>query len=268
VRRVKDIRGNVKDEMNRFEEVCEFLRKMDSAVLAFSGGFDSSYLAEACVRSIEDVTAVFVDTPMVSRKQRVEAERIAGSIGIPFMVAELGWKDMPGVEANGADRCYRCKRAIYSTVRTLAVELGTGNCICGDNYDDLPQDRPGHKAAVELFFFRPLESLKVGRKEIVGHVTSKDWSKGLVKDTCLSTRIPCGTVITDAALREVEEWEALVRKTAGVEQVRFRYYGDSALVQTSPEELELLRRAWGRLKEMADEKGISLEFDLEGYKGF
>jgi len=53
-----------------------------------------------------------------------------------------------------------------------------------------------------------------------------------------------------------------------VEQVRFRYYGDSALVQTSPEELELLRRAWGRLKEMADEKGISLEFDPEGYKGF
>lgn len=254
--------------MNRFDDVCEFLGTMDSAVLAFSGGFDSSYLAEACVRSIGDVTAVFVDTPMVSRRQRTYAERIAGSIGIPFMVTELGWNDMPGVKANGADRCYRCKKAIYSAIRTVAVELGTGNCICGDNYDDLSQDRPGRRAAVELFIFRPLETLKVGRKEIVEHVLSKDWSAGLVKDTCLSTRISCGTVITDAALKEVEEWESFIRKTAGVEQVRFRYYGDSALVQTSPEELDLLRGAWDELKRRADLKEISLRIDPEGYKRF
>ena len=254
--------------MNGFDEVCKFLGNMDSAVLAFSGGFDSSYLAEACVRSIDDITAVFVDMPMVSRRQRSEAERIANAIGIPFMVAEVGWKDMPGVQANGADRCYHCKRAVYSAVRTIAVELGTGNCICGDNYDDLSQNRPGHRAAVELFIFRPLEALKIGREEIVEHVRCKDWSAGLVKDTCLSTRIPCGTVITDAVLRDVEEWEAFIRNTAGVAQVRFRCYGDGALVQTSPEELDLLRGAWDEIESRAVQKGISLRIDPEGYKGF
>ncbi len=254
--------------MDRFRDVCDYLGKMNSAVLAFSGGFDSSYLADACVNSIDDVTAVFVDMPIVSRRQRFEAERIAGSIGIPFEVVELDWNDMPGVDANEADRCYRCKRAVYSAVRTAAVGLGTGNCICGDNYDDLFQDRPGHRAAVELFIFRPLEALKVDRKDVVEHVLSREWSDGLIKDTCLATRIPCGTVITEDVLRDIEEWEMSIRKISGVRQVRFRHYGKSALVQTSPEEIETLHRTWPELEERAEEKGISLRFDPEGYKGF
>lgn len=254
--------------MDRFREVCDYLKKMDSAVLAFSGGFDSSYLADACVNSIDDVTAVFVDTPIVSRRQRFEAERIARSIGIPFKAIELGWDDLPEVDANRADRCYHCKRALYSAVRTAGVELGTGNCICGDNYDDLSQDRPGHRAAVELFIFRPLETLRIGRKDIVEHVLSKEWSYGLIKDTCLATRIPCGTVITEEKMRDVEEWEAFIRKVSGVKQVRFRHYGKSALVQTSPEEIGILRGTWTELEKKAEEKGISLRIDPEGYKGF
>lgn len=263
--RIKDIRGNHKD-MYRFDEVCRSIGKRKSAVIAFSGGYDSSYLAEACLHSLDETCAVFVDMPIVSRRQMHEAERIAKEIGIPLMIVSLDWDEMPNVSYNDPKRCYFCKRSVYSAVRSVADELGINTCICGDNHDDLSADRPGRAAASEFGMLAPLEDLKVTRRDILRYVESKGWSDGLIKDTCLATRIPSGTPLTDELLAEVEGWESLIRDISGIRQVRFRHHGDHALIETSLEEMHQLRKSMLELNRIADRKGLSLRLDPEGYK--
>lgn len=252
--------------MYRFDDVCRSIREKGSAVLAFSGGYDSSYLADACVRSLDEVCAVFIDMPIVSRRQRLEAERIAGEIDIPLAVVSLDWEDMPEVSSNGPGRCYFCKKSVYSAVRSVADDLGIETCICGDNHDDLSADRPGRAAALESGMYAPLEELKVTRPDILEYVNSRDWSVGLIKDTCLATRIPAGRALTDELLTEVEEWESLIREISGIVQVRFRHHGDHAVIETSPEEIPLLRKSMPELNRVAGRKELSLRLDPEGYK--
>lgn len=254
--------------VNKFNEVCELLKELDPVVLAFSGGYDSSYLAEACVLSLNRAYAIFVDMPLISRRQRSEAERIANSIGIPLKIIEIDWEDLSNIAKNDLERCYFCKKAVYSAVIEVAKELEISTFICGDNYDDLLQHRPGQKAASELGILSPLETLKVNRSDILDHVNSKEWSKNMIKDTCLATRIPTGTVLTTGLLNYIEKWESLIRDIADVEQVRFRYFGDDALIQTSPDEIKKLENNMLELNEIASEKGLSLRFDPEGYKEF
>ena len=254
--------------MDKFNQVCGLLKGLDSAVLAFSGGYDSSYLAEACVLSLNETYAIFVDMPITSRRQRSEAERIANLIGIPLRIIEIDWEELPGVIDNNLERCYFCKKAVYSAVKELAKELGIDACICGDNHDDLSQYRPGKKAASELGILSPLETLGITKSDVLEHVRSKEWSKNMIKDTCLATRIPTGTVLTETSLDIVEEWESLIRNITGVNQVRFRYFGNYALIQTSPNETVLVENKMQELNEIALKKGLSIRLDPEGYKEF
>ncbi len=252
----------------KFDEVCGLLKELDSVAIAFSGGYDSSYLAEACVLSLNKTCAIFVDMPIISRRQRSEAERIADAIGIPLKIIEIGWEDIPGVAKNDQERCYFCKKAVYSAVKELSKELGISTCICGDNYDDLLQDRPGQKAATELGILSPLEFLKITRSDVLNHVNSKEWSKNMIKDTCLATRISADTGLTKILLDDVENWESLIRNITGVNLVRFRYSGDHALIQTSPDETSQVEDKMQELNQIALKNGLSLRLDPEGYKEF
>ena len=265
--RIKDIRGNVND-MRGFDRVCESLKNLESAVLAFSGGFDSSYLAEACVLSLKQTYAVFVDMPVISERQRIEAERIADALGISLVVVKLGWDDLSEMKSNDEKRCYFCKKAIYDEVKSVAKDFGIDTVVCGDNYDDLRDDRPGKIASSEAGVISPLEDLKISRKEIVDHVKSKSWSEGMIKDTCLATRIPENTVITDGCLEEIEEIEEIIRNTVGISLVRFRHRGNWGLIQTLPEDIPKLMEKLPELESAIKKKELSFRVDPEGYKGF
>ena len=253
--------------MDAFERTVAYVKKLGSAALAFSGGFDSSFLAAACKEAGIKFVAVFVDTPLVSRKQRVDAERIAKLMDVPLTISTLDWEDMGGVEENGPMRCYFCKRAVYRAVNDVAEEMGIEYSMCGDNPDDSKEYRPGRKAAIEAGLLRPLETLEIGRSEIVEYVKTMGWSEGLVKDTCLATRIPSATPPDDEDLGNVEEWETFIRDISGTENLRFRYFGDSALIQTSAENIDRIWAEREKLLKRAREEGISLRFDPEGYKG-
>lgn len=251
-----------------FERVCETLKEKESAVLAFSGGFDSSYLAEACARSLERVCAVFVDLPVTSDRQKSEAVRIAGAIGIPLAVVELDWKTLGDMKLNDGMRCYHCKKAIYREVRSVAEDLEMNNVICGDNYDDLKAGRPGKLAASEAGVMSPLEELKITRKEILDFVTSKSWSEGMIKETCLATRIPEDVFLADGLLKDIEEIEETIRKVTGISQVRFRHRGDRGVIQTYPEDIEKVTEKLPVLMSELKEKRLSFRVDPEGYKDF
>ncbi len=247
-------------------ELRGFLRSAGRTAIAFSGGLDSTYiLATAMDVGRGEHVAVFVDLPMLSEIQRTAAAGIAEALDAPMVVVRLGWDDLPGILGNDERRCYICKHAVYAAVREVAADLGLDACVCGDNLDDLHEHRPGRAAAAELDILKPLETLGIGRADVVAGIRGRGLDP--VKDTCLLTRLPAGTPADLAAMRAVEEHEAAVRRICGIRRVRFRLDGDRALVQTSPAETPLLLGCSEPLRVRFSELGISLRIDTEGYRG-
>ncbi|UAL07278.1 MAG: ATP-dependent sacrificial sulfur transferase LarE [Candidatus Methanogranum gryphiswaldense] len=246
----------------------DYLKSAGKVAIAYSGGFDSAFMLAAASEFIpDDHIAIFVDTPMVSNRQRKNAKIIAETLNSPLIIVNLEWQDMPEVTKNNGQRCYFCKSAIYDNVRSIALDLGCDVSICGDNYDDLSADRPGRKAVDEYHISKPLEDLKISRKDIVEKVKSLDLGCTIIKDTCLSTRIPFGTPINENTMRSIESYEQAVRDLCGIEQVRFRYQEYHAKIQTSPPEIYRLKEKESELRNYFSKKGISIEIDPDGYKG-
>ncbi len=254
--------------MDGFEKVCKSLENVESAVLAFSGGFDSSFLAEACALSVRNFHAVFVDMPVISERQRSDAKRIAEKLEIPLIVIELDWDSLTDMKSNDGMRCYHCKKAIYEEVKSVAKELEINTIFCGDNYDDLNVDRPGRIAASEAGVKSPLEELKITRDIVLNYVNKRPWSEGMVKGTCLATRIPEDVKLSDKLLEEIEEIEEMICRVAGISQVRFRHHGDYGVIQTYPEDIQKITDSMPELMSEFENKELSFRVDPEGYKDF
>jgi pyridinium-3,5-biscarboxylic acid mononucleotide sulfurtransferase len=254
--------------LDPYMEFGEYLKTAGIVAIAYSGGFDSTFMLAAASEYIpRSHIAVFVDMPMLSERQRGSARRIAERLGSPLVIVGLDWDDMPGVKCNNPERCYFCKSSIYSNVRSVASEMGCDACICGDNYDDLRSVRPGRRAAEEMGISKPLEDLGITRADIVDKVLSMDLGCDIIKDTCLSTRIPFGIPIDEAKMRAIESYEQAVRRMCGVKQLRFRLSGDSANIQTAPSEIYKLRMSEEALRSYFLERGITIRIDPDGYGG-
>jgi uncharacterized protein len=236
--------------------------------VAYSGGYDSTFL----LRSVSAVipggcTGVFVDSPLISERQRLAALNIAGHLGLSVIVAEIGWEDLPGVRENTPDRCYRCKTAIYRIVRETAEEIGADVCMDGENADDLADDRPGRRAALEHGILSPFAVLGIGRRDIVDAVGSMGIPEMIVKDTCMATRIRTGLPFSDRELRLAEDCESFIRNVTGVRQLRVRLDGRNATILTAPDETAGLMMSSDIIFRELRRKGLDPSVDPNGYKG-
>ena len=246
----------------------KYLTTIGKVAIAYSGGFDSTFMLAAASEYIpNNHIAIFVDTPMISERQKRNAIHISERLNSVLVIVELDWKDMPGIQDNNMERCYFCKSAIYSNVKSVASDMGCDICICGDNFDDLKSDRPGRRATEELDIIRPLEDFMITRGDIVNKVRSMDLGCVIVKDTCLSTRIPSGIPIGEESMRLIEHYESVIRDMCGVEQLRFRYFGDHAKIQTSPPEICKLMAHEAELEKYFQSKKIIVDIDPNGYSG-
>jgi uncharacterized protein len=215
--------------------LSEFFAEHPRAAIAFSGGVDSSYLLCAALQCGAEVRAYYVNSAFQPRFELEDALRLAGALGADLQVLEVDVLSAPEVAANPADRCYHCKKRIFSAIAQRARRDGFPLLLDGTNASDQEDDRPGMRALRELEVRSPLRACGLTKAEVrrlsreAGLFT---WDKPAY--ACLATRIPAGTPITAEALETTERAEDALR-ALGFSDFRVRLTADGAARLQVPE---------------------------------
>jgi len=252
---------------DKMHSIVEALKKRGSALIAFSGGVDSSVLAALAYRALGDrALAVTADAPTLAPGELDGAKQVAKEIGIRHLIIFYDELDEPGFAKNPVDRCYYCKKGLIRELKKIAEQYGINTIIEGTNYSDLKAHRPGHRAVTEEGIYNPYIEFGVTKEEIREMARMLDLS---VADkpsmACLSSRFPYGQAITHEALKRVGEAEEYLRKM-GFEVVRVRDHGGIARIEILPDEM-------ARLLEMRDAvaaelKGLGFTYVTLDFLGF
>ena len=209
----------------------EFFKAQPNVALAFSGGVDSAYLLYAAVTSGANVTAYYVKTPFQPQFEYDDAVKLATDLGAEMKTIHLDVLQDKNVIANPANRCYYCKKRIFSAILAAAQEDGFSIVIDGTNASDDASDRPGMVALQELQVRSPLREAGLTKAEI--RRLSKEaglFTHDKPAYACLATRIPTGTRITQELLEKTEICEEYL-KNMGFSDFRIRYFEGSARLQ-------------------------------------
>ena len=209
----------------------EFFKAQPNVALAFSGGVDSAYLLYAAVTSGANVTAYYIKTPFQPQFEYDDAVKLATDLGAEMKTIHLDVLQDKNVIANPANRCYYCKKRIFSAILAAAREDGFSIVIDGTNASDDASDRPGMVALQELQVRSPLREAGLTKAEI--RRLSKEaglFTHDKPAYACLATRIPAGTRITLELLKKTEICEEYL-KNMGFSDFRIRYFEGSARLQ-------------------------------------
>lgn len=199
--------------------------------LAFSGGVDSAYLLYAAKACGCDVAAFYAQSAFQPEFERRDARRLAQQLDVPLNVVPLDVLAVDAVRANPANRCYHCKRAIFTALLAAARAQGYDAVMDGTNASDDAGDRPGMKALVELEVLSPLRLCGITKARVREYSRAAGlftWDKPAY--ACLATRIPTGTAITPQMLASVEGAEAALF-ALGFSDFRVRLFHGAARVQ-------------------------------------
>jgi uncharacterized protein len=227
--------------MDRFEKQEQLMRDISETgglVVAFSGGVDSSYLLKIAHEVLGDrVLAVTARSSTYPEREYREAVAFCRTYGIPHRTVVSEELDVEGFADNPPDRCYLCKRELFTKLAAVAREAGATKVAEGSNADDVSDYRPGLRAVAEQGVLSPLRTAGLTKSEI--RELSKDlglptWDKPAY--ACLSSRFPYGERITPAKLAQVDGAEQFLLDL-GFRQVRVRHHGDVARIELAPIEI-------------------------------
>lgn len=256
------------------EKKCRALEEVLSLhgplALAYSGGVDSAFLAWFIRHAMKkELVAILAASSFISRKESRNARRVADEIGLSLeeiLVEVLG---VPSVLENSVERCYFCKKEVLSRIKKRAQELNCFVLLDGTNAEDHKGYRPGGKALRELEVLSPLALAGLEKAEIreLSRLAGlSTWKKP--SESCLATRIPYDTPLTQELLARVEQAEALLWDL-GCGQVRVRVHGDLARIEVDPEAFPLLLEAQTRRRiiESCRQSGfLHVCLDLAGFR--
>jgi pyridinium-3,5-biscarboxylic acid mononucleotide sulfurtransferase len=250
--------------------LLKHLAELPSAIVALSGGADSTYLSWAAHRAIGDhALSVTALSPSYSAHDRSVVEDFVRQLGVRHEFIETREMENPKYRANAADRCYFCKDELFSALNVMGKERGVAVVAYGVNADDTLDFRPGHRAATEHRVLAPLLDAGLHKAEIrllSQRAGLPTWDRPA--SACLASRLPYGTEVTPERLALVERGEAALREL-GFRQFRVRLHEKLARVEIAPEEMpramspEMAASIAARLK-AAGFTYVAL--DLEGYR--
>lgn len=239
----------------------DFFRENPVCAVAFSGGVDSACLLHAAVTYGQRSAAYFVRTPFQPDFELADAQAVARQLGTTLTVIDFDILAVPEVAANPPDRCYYCKRALFTRLLEAARSDGFPLVLDGCNASDDASDRPGMRALKELGVRSPLRECGVTKAEIrrlAREAGLSVWDKPSY--ACLATRIPAGTAITAEDLRRVSRGEKAFMER-GLSDFRLRLRGENGLLQVRSEQIPLARRLLPELRSAlaADFQEITLD---------
>ena len=246
------------------------LRQLGGCLVAYSGGVDSSFLLAVARRVLGDrAAAATVRTLFLDRGEVDDARRRALAIGARHEIVDIDLEGFPEVLANPPDRCYHCKKQVFSALRRCADKQGLPFLLDATHADDLHERRPGVRALRELGVVSPLAAVGL-RKSDIRALSEALGVEGSARPSspCLATRIPYGVPITRESLRRISGAEQILR-ALGFAGIRVRDYGDLARVELQPADLERavawpLRR--GIIDPLLDLGYRYVTLDLAGYR--
>ena len=224
--------------MDKATQLIDTLRSLDSVVVAYSGGVDSTFLAVMAHRALGPrALAVTAVSPSLAAAERAASADLAAQWGFPHRVIETNETDNPEYLANNTNRCYFCKDELYTHLFGLAAEEGFASVVDGFNADDLKDFRPGHKAGQKYGVRSPLFEAGLTKAEI--RALSKEmglptWDKPAL--ACLSSRFPYGTPIVLEVLGRIDAAESFLH-SHGFRQVRVRHHDKTARIEVDPTEI-------------------------------